>query len=337
MKALLLCAGYGSRFRPHTIHYSKVVLPFLNIPIVGYPLKILEDIGVKNLVVNTHHQPQQIEQTIPLLKSNIKNVHFSYESQLLGGAGTLKNNEQFLQAENIVYLNGDSVFLCSDFFSDLHFQHKNTKALVTFLVQPISSPEKANLWADHQGRILKIGHPTSRRDQKPSSGKGYFFVGFALIHQECLSLLQKSDQNIFWDLVVRFPERCFVFVKNDLVFFEVGSLPYYLDSTQKCLHKLFSAPHSMESKKLKEIFSRFSFYSIQGKHYYSSTELSKEPQGFLVCGKDVEGLENIQVKNFAVIGDYCKIKKPLLMNQSVLSSHVHTFDQKELSQKFILT
>ena len=116
MKALLLCAGYGSRFRPQTIHYSKVVLPFLNIPIAGYPLKILEDIGVTDLAVNTHHQPQQVEKTIQDLKSNIKNIHFSYESQLLGGAGTLKNNEKFLQAENIVYLNGDSVFLCSDFF-----------------------------------------------------------------------------------------------------------------------------------------------------------------------------------------------------------------------------
>ena len=334
MKALLLCAGYGSRFRPHTIHYSKVALPFLNIPIVGYPLKVLEDIGVTDLVVNTHHQPQQVQQTIQDLKSNIKNIHFSNESQLLGGAGALKNNEQFLQAEDIVYLNGDSVFLCSDFFSDFYLQHKKTKALITFLVKPAAKPEDVNLWVDHQGRILKITRSAEQKEQKPSSGKGYFFAGFALIHQECLSLLKESDQNIFLDLVLRFPERCFVFVQNDLVFFEVGSLPCYLDSTQKCLNSLFSKPHSMEAKKLKDIFSRWSGGSTQGKYDDFFKTLSKE--GLLLCGKGVEGLENVQVKNFAVIGNYCKIKKPLLMNQSVLSSHVQMTEQKELFQQFIL-
>ena len=158
-----------------------------------------------------------------------------------------------------------------------------------------------------------------------------------MIHQECLSLLKESDQNIFLDLVVQFPERCFVFVQDDLVFFEVGSLPFYLDSTQKCLSKLFSTPHSMEAKKLKEIFSRFGSYAIQRKQEDSSPALLKEPEGLLLCGKDVEGLENIQVKNFAVIGNYCKIKQPLLMNQSVLSSYVQISRQKELFQKFILS
>ena len=138
------------------------------------------------------------------------------------------------------------------------------------------------------------------------------------------------------DLAVRFPERCFVFVQGDLVFFEVGSLPFYLESTQKCLSKLFSEPHSMEAKKLKEVFSRFGSYAIQEKQAGSSPVLSKETEGLLLCGKDVEGLENVQVKNFAVIGNYCKIKHPLIMNQSVLSSYVQMPDQKELFQKFIL-
>ena len=335
MKALLLCAGYGSRFHPHTIHYSKVVLPFLNIPIAGYSLKILEDIGVVDLAVNTHHQPQQVEQTIQDLKPNIKNIHFSYEPQLLGGAGALKNNEQFLQAENIVYLNGDSVFLCSDFFSSLQYQHKKTKALITFLVRPAVKLEDVNLWADSQGRILKIAR-SPQEGQNSSYGKGYFFAGFALIHQECLSLLKESDQNIFLDLAVRFPERCFVFVQEDLVFFEAGSLPFYLDSTQKCLSQLFSKPHSMEAKKLKETFSRFSSYALQEKYDGSSPALLKKPEGLLLCGKSVEGLENVQVKNFAVIGNDCKIKQPLIMNQSVLSSYVQISDPKELFQKLIL-
>ena len=72
MKALLLCAGRGSRLHPYTRACSKIALPFLNIPIAGYPLKVLEDIGVRHLLVNTHHWPQQVVNTIECLISSVR-------------------------------------------------------------------------------------------------------------------------------------------------------------------------------------------------------------------------------------------------------------------------
>ena len=72
MKALLLCAGRGSRLHPYTRNDSKVCLPFLNIPIAAYSLKLLEDIGVSRLLVNTHHQASQVVETIDFLLNPAK-------------------------------------------------------------------------------------------------------------------------------------------------------------------------------------------------------------------------------------------------------------------------
>ena len=57
MKAMLLSAGYGNRFKPHTNKVAKPAIPFLNIPMLGYPIYYLEQIGIEKLAINTHYLP----------------------------------------------------------------------------------------------------------------------------------------------------------------------------------------------------------------------------------------------------------------------------------------
>ena len=306
MKALLLSAGKGVRFQPQTLNHSKMVLPFLNTPIIGYPLKLLEDLGVKELIINTHSFPQQLEKEVLKLKPRIQKIHFSFEKNLLGGAGTLKKHHAFFQGEDMIYLNGDSIFFCSDFFSELQKQHRLQKNLITFLVQ--ENNQKIDLWACSEGQI------TGLKNQKTAQGKSYFFPGFALIHPDCLSLLKNEDSNIFHSLVQNFPQRCRVYVKNDLEFFEVGFLEEYLASTQKCLESLFQK--NLKSKHLKEVILRYS------PNFDFQTQLKRLNQkDILLTGENVEGLNHVQVKDFAVIGNNCQFKKPTVIERSVLNSN----------------
>lgn len=302
MKALLLCAGRAERFKPYSLNYSKMTIPFLNTPIISYPLKILEDIHITDLVVNTHHHPKQVESTIKKLNINIQNIHFSYEPQLLGGAGSLKKNQTLLEGDDFIYFNGDSIFLCDDFFLSMKMQHKKNQAWITFLATPLIPKGGAVIQADSKGRI--------------GSGKKYFFPGFALINSKCFSFIKNTDQNIFKDLVVRFPEKCFLHIKENLKFFEAGSLPHYLDSTKKALHILFNP--SLHQNTLKKVLNRFC----------PLTHSFIKNKAYVLCGNNIQGIENVTFQNFAVIGDGCSFFSKTFISDGVLGPGISFTERK---------
>ncbi len=117
LKAFLLCAGEGMRFRPHTKTLSKVLLPFLNLPIVFHNLFLLKKLGVKSYVSN-------ICDSTGLLKRELKKCSvqpisleptFSIEDFILGSAGGLLKVCSFFEGEKyFYYLNGDSLFFLED-------------------------------------------------------------------------------------------------------------------------------------------------------------------------------------------------------------------------------
>ena len=313
MKALLLCAGYGSRWKSYNQQYSKMCIPFLNTPIVGYPLKILGDMGVQSVLINTHHQAQQVKNTIKSLKTSIPYTSFTYEESLLEGLGTLIHNQSFFDKEdNIIYMNGDSVFLCHEFFQPMKEEHKKHNSLMTFLVSP--SNDLSGIWADEKGQV----HTT----KKPGI-KNYFFSGFCLIQSECFNLFKKSDRHLFRDFISQYASQCRVYVRSDLKFFEVGDLDSYLQATKKCLQYLFEETHSKECSLLKDVISYYhpSFDQFKGDTYYSQTPFKKSPPGHVLCGSHVQGLEHLEIKDFAVIGDHSSIKKNQTIESGVLSPH----------------
>ena len=61
INGILLSAGLGTRLRPYTYDTPKPAIPFLSIPLAVYPLTLLAEFEIQNLVVNTHHLPEKIE------------------------------------------------------------------------------------------------------------------------------------------------------------------------------------------------------------------------------------------------------------------------------------
>ena len=305
MKALLLCAGRAVRFRPYSISSSKMALPFLNTAIVSWPLKLLEDLNTESLIVNTHHQPIQTKNLITSLKPKIKNIHFSHEEILLGGAGTLKKNQALLEnSGSFIYLNGDSIFLANSFFKDMKKTHIETNALVTLLAGNFKKNSALNpVFANEKNQIVPF-------DQKNrSSLKSFFFSGFSLISPKCFEILKPSAKNIFQDLIFKAPEKCFVFVKPELEFFEAGSLYWYLNSTKKMLQYLSKGQEAgaLIEKTLLRWRESYRFF--------------KDPKtkALVFCADDVKGREHLTFKNFAVIGSKAVFTKKTLIDGSVIA------------------
>ena len=59
-KAMILCAGFGKRLRPLTLSSPKPLLKIGDKTLLSNTLNILEQFGIKQVVINVHYLGDQI-------------------------------------------------------------------------------------------------------------------------------------------------------------------------------------------------------------------------------------------------------------------------------------
>lgn len=109
-RGMVLGAGLGSRLRPLTSHLPKPCVPFLNEPLLFRSLRILGDLGMEEVVVNTAYQSSVMERMCAAAPSGLPSVTLSVEEVRLGtGGGVANASPLFLHGSPIVLMNGDVV------------------------------------------------------------------------------------------------------------------------------------------------------------------------------------------------------------------------------------
>ena len=322
MKSLLLAAGLAKRFQPHSLLKAKASFPFLNLPILYYSLYHLQALS-SEIHFNTHSQPLSVKKAIAF-----SNKDFSFkehhEKKLLGAAGTLFNlKKHFESDEHFFYANADSLYfsLKEELLSELLARHKESGNLMTFLVRPVSKNEKASFLWHKQGRLISVGLRSGDIQAEPS-----LFVGLACVSRELLSFSKPSDFDLFQDLLnpILSTQKAGVFLDNSLISFELGDLDSYLSAHRLCLN------HLLKNTNYKKSIGRvLSFYKKDwNKHEFergfSETELSQnflnklKKQDSFFIGNSVQGLENLSLSGFNVLGDQVQIQKALSLKNTVV-------------------
>lgn len=133
MKAIVLCAGYGTRLGGLTREVPKAMLPIEGRPLLEYVLSNLAAWGFDDLAVNLHFQPEQIRTHFGNgAKWNVR-IHYVFEPQLLGTAGAVKNFEPWIgDAQDILVVYGD--ILTDQSLSLLWKAHQANGGLATLLL-----------------------------------------------------------------------------------------------------------------------------------------------------------------------------------------------------------
>ena len=110
MKAFLLSAGLGTRLRPLTDRVPKCLVEVGGRPLLDRWLDALAAVGVDEVVVNTHHLADAVEEHVRGRVSSAPLVHLRHEPVLLGSAGTLVANRDFVEGEEMfLVLNCDNL------------------------------------------------------------------------------------------------------------------------------------------------------------------------------------------------------------------------------------
>lgn len=133
MKAVVLCAGFGTRLGGLTRDLPKPMLPVNGRPLLEHILSHLSSHGITQVAVNLHFLPEKIMDHFGDGKKLGLSLHYSREEQPLGTAGALRKLEVWLQPEpDFLVVYGD-VLTDADLTS-LSLFHKDRRAAATLLV-----------------------------------------------------------------------------------------------------------------------------------------------------------------------------------------------------------
>ncbi|MHC4916923.1 MAG: sugar phosphate nucleotidyltransferase, partial [Planctomycetota bacterium] len=143
-RAMVLAAGLGTRLRPLTEMAPKPLLPVAGRPLLANVIAGLRAAGVREIAVNTHHLPEQIEE----FAAGEEGLTLFHEPQILGTGGALVGAGDFLSASDFFLLhNGD---VLTDFDpGELIAAQEGSGALGTLVLTP-----------GHENKVLVSGEGT---------------------------------------------------------------------------------------------------------------------------------------------------------------------------------
>jgi mannose-1-phosphate guanylyltransferase len=131
MKALLLAAGLGTRLKPFTFVQAKASIPFLNVPMIHYPLQYLSANRISETIINLHAHPESVQQAAGNHFGSMP-IQYSHEPEILGTAGAMAKASTLLGNETSVVMNNDMI---SDIpLTAITEHHRRSGNLVTLVV-----------------------------------------------------------------------------------------------------------------------------------------------------------------------------------------------------------
>lgn len=109
MKGFILAAGFGTRLWPLTEDRTKAAIPFLNRPLINYSVEYLASNGIRDIIVNLHHQPESIRAALGDGSALGVKIEYSLEDEILGTSGALDRVRESLLDDDFVVINGKIV------------------------------------------------------------------------------------------------------------------------------------------------------------------------------------------------------------------------------------
>jgi NDP-sugar pyrophosphorylase family protein len=133
MKAMILAAGLGTRFKPWTDEHPKALALVNGKSLLERNILYLQSFGIKEVMVNVHHFPEQIIETIHKHKGWGSEISISDETgQVLETGGGLKKAAGYFDYGSFVLMNAD--ILTDLDLEAMIFYHEEKKPLVTLAV-----------------------------------------------------------------------------------------------------------------------------------------------------------------------------------------------------------
>ena len=170
MKGIILAAGKGTRLYPITKPICKPLLPLYDKPLIYYPLAVLMQAGIREILVIVPPGDQQPFERL-LGDGQSLGLTLSYREQKVqrGIADAFLVGEEFIGSDSVCLVLGDNVFYSPSLPGQLAQARNNTVGGTVFGL-PVEDPRPFGVVEfDQNGRAISI-------EEKPQNPKSNFIV-----------------------------------------------------------------------------------------------------------------------------------------------------------------
>jgi mannose-1-phosphate guanylyltransferase len=283
MKAMVLAAGLGTRLRPLTYEITKPMVPVLDRPVMEHILDLLERHGFDDVIANVHYFPETIEAHFG------QRISYSYEPELLGTAGGVRNCAEFFGQESFLVISGDA--LTDIDLTALIGRHRDGGGVATLAVKKVSDTrEYGVVLHDREGRITGF-------QEKPEPDEALSDLGNCGIYA--------FDPSIF----DYFPDRPFVDWAHDVfpTLLE-GDVPFHIHETREYWNDVGSLAELRQG----------TFDALRGELRLEGLDAQEVAPGLLIAGgatppADLEIEGTVWIGRDVSIGAGVKLTGPIVL------------------------
>jgi NDP-sugar pyrophosphorylase family protein len=152
-KVLILVGGLGKRLEPLTYKNPKPMIKINGKPFLEFKISYLKSFGLKDIILCVGYLGEVIEGYFGNGNKFGVNINYSYEKELLGTGGAIKNAENLID-KDFLAMNGDTYIPVN--FNQLIEFHDNQKNPLTMVVSSASNPKEQELIELNEDKISKI-------------------------------------------------------------------------------------------------------------------------------------------------------------------------------------
>ena len=230
-KAMILAAGFGKRIHPLTLKLPKPLLKIGNETLLSNAIKFLEQLGLKQVVINVHYLSEQISEYISEKKFNLSINIIEEKNKILDTGGGVLNAIQYFDNQPFLIINPDTIW-SSNYFKEVKMmeekflQNKKNKCLLLVVNKNKSFDKTFKGDFDLKKDLL------NRNDKKILN---YIYTGVQIITPEVFSdnYNEVFSINEIWDKLIKKNEL--YGIESKINFSHVSTLDIY----KKLLEKNF--------------------------------------------------------------------------------------------------
>jgi len=143
LKAFLLAAGHGTRLRPLTDNTAKCLLPIRGVPMLQIWLDTFRRFHIDEVLINIHAHAAAVRSYLQSHTDNGR-VRVVEEEELLGSAGTLLKNRDWVASEDCFWVFYADVLNQADFSAMLDV-HRARRPAATIGAYRVPDPSRCGI------------------------------------------------------------------------------------------------------------------------------------------------------------------------------------------------
>lgn len=169
-KGIILAGGSGTRLYPLTLAISKQIMPVYDKPMIYYPLSVLMEADIKEVLIISTQRDEQTFKTL-LGDGSQWGMHFEYKVQEKpnGLAEAFIIGEDFIGEDNVAMILGDNMFYGSHLSEMLRNANKRENESTIFGYQVKDPRAYGVVEIDENGKAISI-------KEKPENPKSNYAV-----------------------------------------------------------------------------------------------------------------------------------------------------------------